>query len=254
MENIIRGEKISKIYGTKSKYTALDSIDVVINKGEFVCIMGPSGSGKSTCLNLLSTVDTPSIGQVFIKNNRVKGMKNKLLSKFRYENIGYIFQEFNLLNNLTMEKNIGIPLMLEGVRPSEIKKRVLEISKYLGIDKLLHKKPTECSGGQRQRGAVARALVTKPTLIVADEPTASLDTKNSHEILNLFKRLNEEEGTTFLIVTHDNMIASYARKLIFVSDGKIDIELERGDKTQREFFYDIVGVTSKESQALFDNI
>lgn len=249
---IILGKSISKIYGTKVKYTAVDNINIEIEAGDFICIMGPSGSGKTTCLNLLSTVDSPTVGQVYIKEKRVKGMSNKALSNFRYNNIGYIFQEFNLINNFTVEINIGIPLLLGGVKKKQRKERINEISNLLDIEELLQKKPMECSGGQRQRIAVARALVTKPSFIVGDEPTANLDTVHAHEMLNSFKKLNEIEKTTILLVTHDNMIASYGKKVVIIKDGKVENIIERGIKTQKEFFYDIVSANSSHTINFFE--
>ena len=173
------------------------------------------------------------------------------IGRFRYENLGFIFQEFNLLGTLTILENIAVPLTLKNVSRAEIVSRVEAIAKKLEIAALLHKFPDECSGGQRQRVAIARALVTNPKLIVADEPTGNLDSKNSYEILKLLKDLNENEGVTIIMVTHDSMIASYSKKLIYIRDGKIDGIIERGDYTQREYFYRIVEINSQESQDLF---
>jgi putative ABC transport system ATP-binding protein len=252
MKEIVVAKDLVKVYGERSKVTALNGVSLAINEGDYICIMGPSGSGKSTLLNILSTIDLPTNGAVKINNTNVRVMDQLDLSKFRYENLGFIFQEFNLIDSLTVRENIGVPLTLANKSEEEINKKVNAIAEKLGITEILDKFPTECSGGQRQRAASARALVTKPKIIVADEPTGNLDTKNSHELLGLLKELNEKEGITILMVTHDSMIASYAKKLLFLRDGKIDEEIERGSLTQKEFFYKIVDITSKESQNLFE--
>ncbi|MGL5150399.1 MAG: ABC transporter ATP-binding protein [Clostridium sp.] len=253
MGNIIVGEKIVKIYGNNdSGAKALDGIDLTISEGEFIGIMGPSGSGKSTLINVISTLDVPTEGKVLINGKNVKAMGEGEIAKFRYNNMGFIFQEFNLLEELTLRENIGVPLMVAGKSKEEIDRGVMEISKKLEIVAFLDKFPTQCSGGQKQRAACARALVNNPTLIICDEPTGNLDTKNSHGLLNILKKMNEEEGKTILMVTHDSMIASYTNKLLFIRDGKIDEVIEKGNGSQKDFFYDIVDVTSKETQALFD--
>ncbi len=237
-----------------TKFKALDNVSLNVNEGDFICIMGPSGSGKSTFLNILSTIDVPNTGIIKVNGHSVPTMSEKEIARFRYENIGYIFQDFNLLDALTLRENIGVPLALANVKAEEIKPRVEEIAVKLSIDHLLDKFPSECSGGQKQRVACARALISNPNIIVADEPTGNLDTKNSHELLNILKERNEKDGTAILMVTHDSMIASYSKKLIFIRDGKIDDMLERGQLSQKEFFYKIVDITSKESQSLFDEI
>ena len=181
----------------------------------------------------------------------MQSMKERELSKFRYENLGFIFQDFNLLDNLTVKENIAIPLILASKPKKEIIERVNEISSKLGITQLLNKYPAQCSGGQSQRIACARALVSNPRIIIADEPTGSLDTKNSHELLKMLKELNDE-GITIIMVTHDNIIASYSKKLIFIRDGKVEAVLNRGEESQKEYFYKIVDITSKDSQNLID--
>ncbi len=216
--------------------------------------MGPSGSGKSTFLNVLSTVDTPTRGTIKFNDKNIFDMTEAHVAKLRYENIGFVFQDFNLIDSLTIRENIGVSLVLVNVGKAEINKRTEDMSKKLGIFETLDKFPSQCSGGQRQRAASARALVTRPKLIVSNEPTGNLDTTNSHQLLKIFQKLNEEEGTAILIVTHDSMIASYAKKLVFLRDGKIEEILQRGESTQKEFFYKIVDITSKESQNLFDEM
>ncbi|WP_242980641.1 ABC transporter ATP-binding protein [Clostridium vincentii] len=250
---ILSGEHLVKEYGDyKDKFTALNDVTVKIETGDFVCIMGPSGSGKSTLINNLSTIDTPTSGAVKFKGKNLLSMGEKEMSNFRYKNLGFIFQDFNLVNTLTVKENIALPLILAAVPRKEIEERTSEIAETLNITEILKKYPSQCSGGQRQRVSCARALVTNPQIIVADEPTGNLDTKNSHEFLKMLQNLNEKNGTTILMVTHDNMIASYSKKLIFIRDGKVAEILEKDSSTQKEFFYKIVDVTSGESQNLLD--
>lgn len=253
MKNVIIGENIKKVYGYgDSAFTALHGIDLTVNEGDFIGIMGPSGSGKSTFLNVISTIDTTTSGKVIINGQNVKAMNEGDIARFRYENIGFIFQDFNLIDELTIEENIAIPLIASNVPKKEIEEKVLSIAKKLNIDEFLHKYPCNCSGGQKQRAATARALVNNPKLIIADEPTGNLDTKNSHDLLTMLKDMNDNENKTIIMVTHDSMIASYTKKLLFIRDGKIDEILEKGNLSQRDFFYNIVDITSKESQALFE--
>ncbi|MDU2851965.1 MAG: ABC transporter ATP-binding protein [Clostridium sp.] len=235
----------------KEECIALNGIDISVKEGDFTCIMGPSGSGKSTLINVISTIDEVSRGKIFFKGKNLQSMKERELSKFRYENLGFIFQDFNLLDNLTVKENIAIPLILASKPKKEIIERVNAISSKLGITQLLNKYPAQCSGGQSQRIACARALVSNPRIIIADEPTGSLDTKNSHELLKMLKELNDE-GITIIMVTHDNIIASYSKKLIFIRDGKVEAVLNRGEESQKEYFYKIVDITSKDSQNLID--
>ena len=253
-KEILVADKITKIYGigTKTLYEALHEVSLTMYEGEFVCIMGPSGAGKSTFINNLSTIDIPTKGKVFINGKEVRVMSEGEIGKFRYENLGFIFQEFNLLDSLTIFENIAVPLTLANVDKKEITKRVEEVAKKLDVAQTLDKYPNECSGGQRQRVAICRALVTNPKLIVADEPTGNLDSKNSHEILSLFKELNEKEGVSILMVTHDSKIASYSSKLLYIKDGIIDRTIEREGLSQKEYFYKIVDINSSESQELFE--
>ena len=288
-KEILVADKITKIYGigTKTLYEALHEVSLTMYEGEFVCIMGPSGAGKSTFINNLSTIDIPTKGKVFINGKEVRVMSEGEIGKFRYENLGFIFQEFNLLDSLTIFENIAVPLTLANVDKKEITKRVEEVAKKLDVAQTLDKYPNECSGGQRQRvaicralvtspklivadepylyskpsdisggqrqrAAICRALVTNPKIIVADEPTGNLDSKNSHEILSLFKELNEKEGVSILMVTHDSKIASYSSKLLYIKDGIIDRTIEREGLSQKEYFYKIVDINSSESQELFE--
>lgn len=254
MKEIVYAENITKIYGDKNKLKVLHNVNLTVNEGDFICIMGPSGSGKSTLLNILSTVDSPSTGKIKINDKDVYDMTEAHIARLRYENIGFVFQEFNLIDSLTIRENIGVPLVLANIEKSKIKKKTEDISKKLDIFETLDKFPAECSGGQRQRAASARALITAPKIIVADEPTGNLDTTNSHQLLKIFQKRNEDDGIAILMVTHDSMIASYAKKLVFLRDGKIDEVLERGNLTQREFFYKIIDITSKETQNMFDKM
>ena len=252
-KEILVADKITKIYGigTKTLYEALHEVSLTMYEGEFVCIMGPSGAGKSTFINNLSTIDIPTKGKVFINGKEVRVMSEGEIGKFRYENLGFIFQEFNLLDSLTIFENIAVPLTLANVDKKEITKRVEEVAKKLDVAQTLDKYPNECSGGQRQRVAIARALVTNPKLIVADEPTGNLDSQNSHELLSIFRRLNKEQGVTILMVTHDATIASYSTKMLRIKDGEIEVELAADGMNQKEYFYKIVEANSQESQLQF---
>ena len=252
MKEIVQAVSLIKEYGKDGQIKALNDVSLSVNEGDFIGIMGPSGSGKSTFLNMIATVDKPTKGKVIINGKNVTSMTEGEIATFRYENIGFIFQEFNLIDSLTLRENIGVPLVLANKEKDEIKNNVEEIAKKLDITDYLDKYPVECSGGQRQRAAAARALVSNPKLIVADEPTGNLDTKNSHELLQFLKELNDNEGVTILMVTHDSMIASYTKKLVFLRDGKIEEVIEKSDNDQQKFFYDIVEATSRETQNLFN--
>lgn len=252
-KEILSAQNITKIYGlgTSHPLQALSDVSLNIYEGDFVCVMGPSGSGKSTFINNLSTIDIPTKGKVFINGTEVRAMNEAEIGRFRYQNLGFIFQEFNLLDSLTVFENIAVPLSLANIKKEDIEKRVGDIAERLNVDKLLNKYPSECSGGQRQRIAIARALITNPRLIVADEPTGNLDSENSHELLELFKKLNQEEGVSILMVTHDSMIASYSSKLLYIQDGQIAHCIERGNLSQKDYFYKIVEINSNESMKLF---
>lgn len=249
---ILFADHVTKIYGlgTKNPVKALSDVSLKMYEGDFICVMGPSGSGKSTFINNLSTIDVPTKGRVFINGTEVRSMGENEIGRFRYENLGFIFQEFNLLDTLTIYENIAVPLTLASCTMNEIRERIEKIAEKLSLTELLEKYPNECSGGQRQRAAIARALVTHPKLIVADEPTGNLDSQNSHELLELFKQLNDE-GISILMVTHDSMIASYSKKLLYIKDGHIAETIERGELSQKDYFYKIVDVNSMESQKLF---
>ncbi|MGL5411624.1 ABC transporter ATP-binding protein [Cetobacterium sp.] len=234
------------------KTVALDKISLGIEEGEFVVIMGPSGSGKSTLLNTISTLDIPTSGKLFFNGVSINKIINADVDKFRGEKLGFIFQNFNVLPNLTVLENIAVPLNLNSKKTvEEVRMTCEEIAEKVGIKDILKKYPVECSGGQIQRISIARALVTNPNLILADEPTGNLDSKNSHEVLSILKEFNDKDKKTIVMVTHDNMIASYGHRVIFLRDGKIERELIRGEMNQSEFFYKIVEINSKEARMLF---
>ncbi|MEG0823897.1 MAG: ABC transporter ATP-binding protein [Erysipelotrichaceae bacterium] len=254
MEKILETINITKIYGykTKNEFEALKEVSLEIYKGDFVSIMGPSGSGKSTLLNNISTIDIPTRGKVFINGQNIRNMLDGAIDSFRFANLGFIFQNFNMMDALNVYENISIPLTLANLSAKEIKEKVEAVAEKLEIKELLEKFPTECSGGQCQRIAIARALVTNPKLIVADEPTGNLDSKNSHDVLTILKDLNEKEGVTIVMVTHDPMIASYGKRLLYIRDGKIDETLEKKDMDQQDYFYKIVEINSKESTSFLN--
>ncbi|AEB75148.1 multidrug ABC transporter ATP-binding protein [Clostridium botulinum] len=245
MQNILQVEKIEKYYGNKENVTkAIDNISFTINKGEFVGIMGPSGSGKTTLLNCISTIDNVSTGHIFINNNDITKLKSKKLEKFRRDELGFIFQDFNLLDTLTAYENIALALTIQGRKAKEIDELINKVSEKLGIKQVLDKFPYQISGGQKQRVASARAIVTDPSLILADEPTGALDSKSSRLLLDSFEKLNKDLGATILMVTHDSFTASYAHRILFIKDGKIFNELVRGNDSRKEFFNKIIEVVT----------
>lgn len=242
MTGILKVEKITKTYGKKGQkqYQALKGIDFFVQKGEFVGIMGASGSGKTTLLNILSTLDKPTTGRVFVNNQDITELQNNQMADFRGKEIGFIFQDFNLLDNLTNRENIALPLALQNVKSREINNKVEEISSRLGINQILDKYPAEISGGQKQRVASARALVHNPAILYGDEPTGALDSKAATELLETMKDLNEKDKVSILMVTHDPFSASYAQRILFIKDGKIGKELKKENKSREEFYQDII--------------
>ena len=243
MGNILKIEKIEKYYGNKSSLTkAIDNISFSVDKGEFIAIMGASGSGKTTLLNCISTIDKVSSGHIFVGNTDITKLKGNSLNKFRREKLGFIFQDFNLLDTLTSYENIALSLSIQNVNSKEIDDRVKKVARELDIEKILNKYPYELSGGQKQR--VASAIVTNPKLILADEPTGALDSKSSKMLLEKFNFLNKELSATILMVTHDAFTASYADRVIFIKDGKIFNEINKGDETRKEFFDEIIDVVT----------
>lgn len=237
-------------YGTENAFEALHDINFQVNEGDFVAIMGPSGSGKSTFINNISTIDQPTSGKVLINGTNVRTMSANQIGRFRYQNLGFIFQDFNLLDTHTMFENIAMPLSLAHVKKDEIHKRVNVLAEKMQISALLSKYPNECSGGQRQRAAICRALVNHPNIIVADEPTGNLDSKNSAELLKIFQQLNREDGVTIVMVTHDPLITSYSKRLVYIKDGSIETVLDKDALSQDEYFQKIVEINSSESREI----
>lgn len=243
MRNILSVEKIEKYYGNKDNVTkAIDNISFKLDEGEFVGIMGPSGSGKTTLLNCISTIDNVTTGKIIINNSDITRLKSKSLDKFRQNELGFIFQDFNLLDTLTAYENIALALTIKGEKSSKIDGKIQAVAKYLDIEQVLSKYPYQMSGGQKQRVASARAIVTDPSLVLADEPTGSLDSKSARLLLERFESLNKDLKATILMVTHDAFTASYARRILFIKDGKIFIELVRGNDSRKEFFTKIIEV------------
>lgn len=236
---------IDKYYGTKNNITkALSRVSFDVEEGEFLGIMGPSGSGKTTLLNALATINPVSAGHIYLGDKDITALKKEELADFRMNNLGFVFQELNLLDNFTLEENIGLALTLRGVAPKEITALVQKAAKKLGIDDLLKKFPSEVSGGQRQRCACARAIINHPKLILADEPTGALDSHSAQMLLECFTDLNQSLKATILMVTHDVFSASYCKRILFLRDGKIFNEIRRGDKTRRMFFQEILDVVT----------
>ena len=245
MENLLKIDQIEKYYGSKSSLTkAIDNISLEVNKGEFVGIMGASGSGKTTLLNCVSTIDKVSSGHIYVGGTDITKLKGNALNKFRREQLGFIFQDFNLLDTLTAYENIALALSIQNVDAKTIDSRVRNVAEGLGIIEVLNKYPYEMSGGQKQRVASARAIVTNPKLILADEPTGALDSKASRMLLEKIVALNQELAATILMVTHDTFTASYASRVIFIKDGKIFHELYKGNDTRKTFFNKIINVVS----------
>ena len=245
MKNILSVEKIEKYYGNKGNITkAIDNISFKVGEGEFVGIMGPSGSGKTTLLNCISTIDKVTTGNIIINDQDITRLKSKKLDKFRQNELGFIFQDFNLLDTLTAYENIALALTIKGEKTSKVDSKIKEVAKYLEIEKVLDKYPYQMSGGQKQRVASARAIVTEPSLILADEPTGALDSKSARLLLERLESLNEELSATILMVTHDAFTASYASRVIFIKDGRIFNELLRAGRSRKEFFDEIIDVVT----------
>ena len=246
MKEILQVKDIEKYYGNKGNVTkAINNISFNVEEGEFVEIMGPSGSGKTTLLNCISTVDNVTTGNIKINGKEITKLKSKSIEKFRREELGFIFQDFNLLDTFTAFENIALALTIqEGKKAKNIRDRVLEVAKKLDIEEVLSKFPYEMSGGQKQRVAAARAIITNPSLILADEPTGALDSKASRLLLDSFEKLNEEMKATILMFTHDAFTASYAHRILFIKDGRVFNELIRGNDSRKEFFNRIIEVVT----------
>ena len=245
MADVLEVRNIEKYYGNKGNLTkAIDNISFKIEKGEYVGIMGASGSGKSTLLNCISTIDRVTAGSIKVNGEEITNLKGNKLNKFRREELGFIFQDFNLLDTLSCYENIALALTIQKVPAKEIQKRVKEVSEKLGITDILKKYPYQVSGGQKQRVASARAIITNPKLVLADEPTGALDSKAARMLLENFEYLNKIMNATILMVTHDAFTASYANRILFIKDGKIFNELVKGNDTRKQFFEKIIEVVT----------
>lgn len=243
MKTILELEKVEKYYGSRSSLTkAIDNISFKVDEGEFVAIMGSSGSGKTTLLNIISTIDRVTSGHIYVNGEDITELRGEELNRFRREELGFIFQDFNLLDSLTAYENIALALSIQNFDNHEIENRVKNIAKELSIKDVLEKFPYQMSGGQKQRVASARALVTDPKLVLADEPTGALDSKSSRMLLEQFEMLNQNLKATILMVTHDAFAASYASRVIFIKDGKIFNELRKGKDSRKQFFDEIINV------------
>lgn len=239
--NILEAKQIHKNYGNKiNKQEVLKGINISIEKGEFVSIMGASGSGKTTLLNVLSSIDYVSQGTIFVEGKEITRMRDKELALFRQKNLGFIFQDYNLLDTLTVKENILLPLSITNTPKQEADQRFSEVANELGIIELQKKYPNEISGGQKQRTSAARAFIHEPSLIFADEPTGALDSKAASDLLNKLSHLNQKRNSTIVMVTHDSVAASYCSRVIFLRDGQIYTQLNRGKETRQAFFQDIM--------------
>ncbi len=243
MEPILKIQNIEKYYGNKSNLTkALSQLSLDVYKGEFVAIMGASGSGKTTLLNCVSTIDRVTSGHIYVGDTDITKLKGNELNRFRREELGFIFQDFNLLDTLTAYENIALALSIQGVSHKKIDRRIQALARDLRIQDVLNKFPYQMSGGQKQRVASVRALITNPKMILADEPTGALDSHSSQMLLDSFKHLNEDLETTILMVTHDVLSASYASRVVFIKDGQIFNEIYRGDCHRKAFYEKIIDV------------
>jgi putative ABC transport system ATP-binding protein len=240
---MLKVEKLTKIYQGKVSHRALSNIDLSVDSGEFVGIMGPSGSGKTTLLNMVATIDTPTSGEVYINGKNPFVLNRNDLATFRRRQLGFVFQDFNLLDTLTIEENIVLPLTLDKKSLKEMDQKVEDAAKKLDIESILDKRTFEVSGGQRQRTAIARAMIHSPSLLLADEPTGNLDSKASRNAMELLERINEEDNTTMMLVTHDPLAASYCRRVVFIKDGQFYNEIYRGENRQT-FFQQIINMLS----------
>lgn len=241
MMNILKGTKIYKSYGNKyNKQEVLKGIDIGVRQGEFVSIMGASGSGKTTLLNVLSSIDKVSQGSIAVEGKEMTEMKEKQLAQFRKNHLGFIFQEYNLLDTLTVKENILLPLSISKTPKKEADFKFERVATELGIYDIKDKYPNEISGGQKQRTSAARAFIHEPSIIFADEPTGALDSKSASDLLNKLSDLNQKRKATILMVTHDPVAASYCNRVIFIKDGQIYTQLNKGEESRQDFFKDIM--------------
>ncbi|WP_454192185.1 ABC transporter ATP-binding protein [Paenibacillus sp. Marseille-Q7038] len=241
MTTIIQTKNLSKSYG---KIQVLNNIDMTIEQGEFTAIMGPSGSGKTTLMNTLGAIDSFNSGDIWIEGKSLLDMKRKALREFRQKRIGFIFQDYNLLDTLTVKENILLPLALQNTPVAEMEQRLEKLIEALNIESILHQYPSEISGGQKQRTAAARAIITNPAIVFADEPTGALDSRSATQLLEQIQLLNNVFKTTVLMITHDPYAASYSRRVIFLRDGKIVNEMFKGEQSEKEFFDQILTIQS----------
>ena len=244
---LLEVKNVKKIYTTRfagNQVEALKNVSFSVEPREYVAIMGESGSGKTTLLNILASLDKPTGGKVYLKGNDLGKIKEKEMAAFRRQNLGFVFQDFNLLDTLTAYENISLALSIAGTKPSEIQKCVPQIAKALNIQEVLNKYPYQMSGGQQQRVAAARAMVTNPAIVLADEPTGALDSNSSRMLLTMLTELNEQLAATILMVTHDAFSASYCHRILFIKDGQVFNELHRGTDTRKDFFAKILEVVS----------
>ena len=243
--SLLRIQNVEKYYGSKSSLTkAVDNISFNVEKGEFTAIMGASGSGKTTLLNCISTIDRVTAGHIMLEDQDITKLKGKELNKFRRDKLGFIFQDFNLMDTLTAYENIALALSIQKRSAKDIDKAVKTVAEQLGITEVLNKYPYEMSGGQKQRVASARAIVTSPKLVLADEPTGALDSKSAKMLLERFNYLNHEHDATIIMVTHDSFTASYASRVLFIKDGKVFNEINRGGDSRKQFFDKIINVVT----------
>ena len=244
MGKILSVDQVTKIFATGSVTTrALAGVSFDVEKGEFVAVMGPSGAGKSTLLNVISTIEPLSGGNITVDGESIVKRSDDEIAAFRRDKLGFIFQEYNLLDTLTIAENIVLPLNLKKMSARETAARLADTAEKLGVSDQLNKYPYELSGGQRQRVACARAVIAEPALVLADEPTGALDSKNSRNLMELFSMMNEELGSTILMVTHDANVASYAGRVIFLKDGAVYTEIYRGERSRADYCHEIVGIT-----------
>lgn len=243
MNSIVELTEVTKIYEGKVMHRALNRLDFEVDEGEFVAVMGPSGSGKTTLLNLISTIDVPTYGRLMIDGIEPETLKQNELALFRRRKLGFVFQDINLLQMLTVEENLVLPLTLDGLPVPEMEKRITYMAEQLGLTTILNRRPDELSGGQAQRTAIGRALIHRPKMILADEPTGNLDSKSAKDVLELLSHINQTERTTIIMVTHDPIAASYCDRVLFIKDGEFFNEIYKDDRRQT-FYQRILNVLS----------